>query len=428
MNSESVGTASSGWWQRRYSIVTLCVLATFVCYIDRVNISVAVIAMQEEFGWSESTKGLVLSSFFIGYMAFMVPSGWLANRFGGKLILGLAVLWWSVFTIATPFAAAFGMGALIVARIAMGLGEAAMFPAAYNLYGRWVPPDERSRSVSFLIAGIPLGTLFALLTTGWLVETYGWPSVFYIFGVVGIAWYALWVPLAHNDPATDPRCPAAEREMLLSHAPPPKETEAVPWGVFMRTPAVWALLLNHFSANWLLYMLLAWLPSYFRSTLDLSIINAGIFSAAPWLTMFVIGSFGGVLADKLVASGMTLTAVRKLMQVTGLLGAAACLIAVKDVSTPYLALGLMCGALGFGAFTWSGFVPNHLDIAPRYADVLMGITNTAGTIPGIIGVYVTGWLVDTTGDYSSAFLLCAGINITGAIIWLLFATAERIID
>ena len=110
------------------------------------------------------------------------------------------------------------------------------------------------------------------------------------------------------------------------------------------------------------------------------------------------------------------------------LGAAACLIAVKDVSTPYLALGLMCGALGFGAFTWSGFVPNHLDIAPRYADVLMGITNTAGTIPGIIGVYVTGWLVDTTGDYSSAFLLCAGINITGAVIWLLFATAERIID
>ncbi len=426
MTTETLST--SGGWQRRYSIVTLCVLAVFVCYIDRVNISVAVIAMQEEFGWSESTKGLVLSSFFIGYMLFMAPSGWLANRMGGKIILGLAVLWWSVFTIVTPAAAFLGMSALIIARIAMGLGEAAMFPAAYNLYARWVPPSERSRAVSLLIAGIPLGTLFALLTTGWLVENFGWPSVFYIFGAVGIVWCLLWFPLAHNDPATDPRCPPDEREMLASHAPAEKEPEPVPWGLFFRTPAIWALVINHFCSNWVLYMLLAWLPSYFRSTMDMSIINAGIFSAAPWLTMFVVGSLGGILADKLVALGMHLTSVRKLMQCTGLFGAAACLILVKDVTTPYLALGLMCGALGFAAFTWSGFVPNHLDIAPRYADVLMGITNTAGTIPGIIGVFITGWLVDTTGAYGSAFVLCAAVNITGAIVWWLFATAERVID
>ena len=75
---ETAGTATGGW-QRRYTIVTLCVLAVFVCYIDRVNISVAVIAMQEHFGWDEKTKGLVLSSFFIGYMLFMAPSGWLAS-------------------------------------------------------------------------------------------------------------------------------------------------------------------------------------------------------------------------------------------------------------------------------------------------------------------------------------------------------------
>ncbi len=88
----------------------------------------------------------------------------------------------------------------------------------------------------------------------------------------------------------------------------------------------------------------------------------------------------------------------------------------------------MCGALGFIALTWSGFVPNHLDIAPRYADVLMGITNTAGTIPGIIGIALTGWLVDATGDYGSAFMLCASVNILGAIVWFIWATAEKIID
>ena len=101
---------------------------------------------------------------------------------------------------------------------------------------------------------------------------------------------------------------------------------------------------------------------------------------------------------------------------------------MKDVNNASLAMGLMCGALGFSALMWSGFVPNHLDIAPRYADVLMGITNTAGTLPGIIGVTVTGWLVESTGSFSSAFILCAIINVIGAIVWILFSTAERIID
>ena len=145
--------------------------------------------------------------------------------------------------------------------------------------------------------------------------------------------------------------------------------------------------------------------------------------------MFVVGNFGGVLADKLHHGGMSLTAVRKLMQVDRphrrrRLPAGR----PERHRRPARPLALMCGALGLLAFTWSGFVPNHLDIAPRYADVLMGITNTAGTIPGIIGVAITGWMVDTTGTYAAAFALCAAVNIFGAVVWLFFATAERVID
>jgi len=420
--------AATGGWQRRYTIVALCVLAVFVCYIDRVNISVAVIAMQEQYAWSDTTKGLVMSSFFIGYMLFMAPSGWLANRIGGKVVLGAAVLWWSLFTLLTPTAAAVSLSVLIAARIAMGLGEAAMFPSAYNLYGRWVPATERSRAVALLIGGIPLGTLFALTTTGWLVERYGWQSVFYSFSAVGFVWCALWFLRAHDDPATDPRIGAAERAWLVAQAPAPRPKQPVPWKKLATSSAIWALFINHFCSNWVLYMLLAWLPSYFRSTMDLSIINAGLYSAAPWLSMFVIGNLAGVLADKMTKAGVALTTVRKLMQCTGLIGSAVCLLAVQSAGGPLTALILMCGALGLAAFTWSGFVPNHLDIAPRYADVLMGITNTAGTVPGIIGVAITGWLVDTTGTYAAAFALCAAVNIFGAVIWFFFATAERVID
>lgn len=421
-------TISGPGWQRRYTIVTLCICAVFVCYIDRVNISVAVIAIQEEFGWSETTKGWVLSAFFIGYMLLMAPSGWFANRIGGKFVLGAAVLWWSIFTILTPTAAYVSLGILIAVRIAMGMGEAAMFPSAYNLYGRWVPAAERSRAVSLLIGGIPLGTLFALTTTGWIIERFGWPSVFYIFGVTGFFWCIVWYLLAHDDPATDPKISPAERDMLIASTPAARESDTVPWRKLMSTPAVWALIVNHFCANWGFYMLLAWLPSYFRGALGLSIMNAGLFSAAPWLTMFIVGNLGGVVADKAVKAGMDLTTLRKCMQITGLIGSALFLLAARDVQSATVAMGLMCGALGFLALTWSGFVPNHLDLAPRYADVLMGITNTAGTVPGIIGVVITGWLVDTTGTYTSAFALCAAINFFGALVWLLFASAERVVD
>jgi MFS transporter, ACS family, solute carrier family 17 (sodium-dependent inorganic phosphate cotransporter), other len=426
ISSLASATATPGW-PARYKLIALCIIATFICYIDRVNISVAVISMQEQYGWSDTTKGFVLSSFFIGYMLFMPVSGWLANRLGGKRVLGLAVLWWSLWTVLTPPAAAISLTALIFARIAMGLGEAATFPAIYNLYGRWVPTVERSRAVSFLIAGIPIGTLFALTSTGWIIRDYGWPMVFYAFGAVGFLWCLVWFPSVYDRPTDHPRMSDAERA-LLGEVAPPEVAPPVPWKRLLSSSAVWALIINHLCTNWVFYMLLAWLPSYFRSHLGLSIAQSGLYAAGPWLTMFAVGVSTGWIADRMVKGGLELTTVRKIMQVTGLVGAALCMLAARDVTSANTAFGLMCGALGLLALTWSGFLPNHLEIAPRYADVLMGLTNTAGTIPGVIGVALTGWLVDTTGTYTSAFALAAGVNIFGAVVWLMFGTAKKVID
>ena len=419
---------NSAGWQQRYNIVGLCVLAVFICYIDRVNISVAAIAMQEELGWSNETKGRVLSAFFFGYMLFMVPSGWISNRLGGKVVLGIAVVWWSVFTMLTPMAALLGLPMLLAARILMGMGEAATFPAAYTLYGRWVPKTERSRAVALLIGGIPLGTLFALTTTGWLINAYGWPIVFYLFGASGLLWAVIWYFLAYDNPAADPRVSPAELALLANNEQALDRTENIPWKKLLSAAPVWALIINHFCSNWGFYVLLAWLPSYFRTELGLSIANAGIYSALPWLSMFVCGNVSGVIADRLITRGVNATLIRKTMQCCGLVGSSIFLLLAIDVDNAIHAMALMCGALGFLALTWSGFVPNHLDIAPRYADILMGITNTAGTIPGIIGVYVTGWLVDMSGTFSAPFLIAAGINLFGAVVWLGFGTADRVVD
>jgi ACS family sodium-dependent inorganic phosphate cotransporter len=410
---------------QRHKIVGFCFLASVICYLDRVNISVAVIPMQQQFGWSDSVKGLVLSSFFAGYMVMQIPSGWLANRIGGVAVLGVAVLWWSLFTMLTPAAALVSLPALIMTRVALGFGEAATYPAAYHMFGRWVPEQERSRSVALLLGGIPLGTLGALLGTGWFVTRFGWPSVFYGFGVLGILWAAAWFRIARDDPSRDPSLSEPERRLLPAAGGP--APVAVPWRRLLSKPAVWALVVNHFCSNWVLYVLLTWLPSYFHDTQGVSVAGAGIYSAAPWLTMFIMVNVAGWCADRLHAGGMPLTRVRKLMQTVGLLGSAAALLSAQGAEGLPAAVTSMCAALGLLAFTWSGWAPNHLDIAPRYADVLIGISNTFGTLPGVIGVAVAGWLVEVTGGYAAIFALVAVMNALGAAVWIAFASGERII-
>jgi ACS family sodium-dependent inorganic phosphate cotransporter len=323
--------------------------------------------------------------------------------------------------------AALSLALLIVARIAMGAGEAATFPGAYNLFSRWTLPVERARAVSLLLSGIPIGTVFALSVSGWIVEHHGWPAIFYVFGALGLVWAAVWFRTVHDSPLTHPTISSSERA-LLADSNARIDAPVVPWAALLRAPAVWALAINHFCSNWGLYMLMTWLPSYFRDAQGLSIPSAGLFSAAPWLTMFVMVNVAAWIADLMVRRGLSLTAVRKSMQSIGLLGSAAFLLLAREVDAPLAALLVMCGALGALAFTWSGFAPNHLDIAPRYADVLMGITNTFGTLPGILGVLVTGWMLDVTGSYAGAFLLAAVINVVGALVWLIFATGRKVLE
>lgn len=416
------------YWPKRLTLLLLCFLAAFVCYIDRVNISVAAIAMQERFGWSETTKGLVLSSFFLGYLLFQVPGGWLASRYGGKVVMGVAVAWWSLWTLLTPIAAAISLPVLYAARIAMGLGEAATFPAAYYLGSRWYPQSERSRFVAILLSGVPLGTVFALLTTGWIVTQWGWQSVFYIFGGFGFVVVALWFSFVHDSPSQHPRISGDERALLATADDKQGAHGPTPWRALLSKPAVWALVFNHFCSNWILYVLLSWLPSYFRASQDMSLIDAGFFSAAPWLAMFAMINVGAWLADAAIRRGASVTTTRKAFQVVGLLGAGGFLLLARDAAGPMMALLLMCSALGALGLTWAGFAPNHLDIAPRHADVLMGLSNTAGTVPGVIGVAITGWLIDSTGSFDAPLVLAASVAAVGAIVWLLFATGKRVLD
>lgn len=411
---DATSVAPARRWSPAYTVVLLCFAAVFISYIDRTNISVAAIAMQDEFKWSETTKGFVLSSFFVGYILLQVVSAGLANKYGGKLLLGVAVIWWSAFTMLTPVAASLGLVTLIGARIALGLGEAAVFPACINMVGRWVPAAQRSRAVALFSSGLSIGTVFSLPVTGWLVREYGWPVPFYAFGLVGIVWAAVWFSKVSGGRGIPEETTAASR--------------TIPWGRILRTPAVWAIIVNHFCNNWSLYVLLAWLPSYFKATFNVSLASAGLLSAAPPLASFLMANFAGSAADRLMRQGRSATYVRKLMQGVGLFGCAAFLLMVPLAASPGMGVFLMSSASGCLGCCLAGFGANSFDIAPRYADVIWGISNTFATIPGIIGVAVTGWLVQRSGSYTTAFVVTAAIAALGGIVFMVIGSGERKIE
>lgn len=414
---------------KRYSLIFLSFLGVFICYIDRVNISVAIIPMAKDLGWDFKTQGMVLSSFFVGYMLFQIIGGRLADKFGGKIVLGIGVLLWSLFTILTPPAAFLGMGILIATRIAMGMGEAVTFPSIYTLYARWVPLRERSRAIGFTNSGIPLGTVFALVVTPIIVTKFGWEWAFYLFGAVGVVWFVVWQSVAAATPSSHPKITQEELSLIQSSAVKHDENIPTPSILeFLKHKAVWAIIVAHFCNNWSLYVLLAWLPTFVNKGLGVDYAAVGWVTMFPHITSFLFLNFAGALADRLIHAGIDIGRVRKIMQTVGFGGIAIALMIVGEVESAWMAITIMSIGTALGAFVTGGFVVNHMDIAPRHAGTLAGITNTAGTIPGIIGVSISGWILQSTGSWALVFQVSAGITLFGLIFFLLFASSKRIYD
>ncbi|MDB6091511.1 MAG: transporter [Gammaproteobacteria bacterium] len=414
-------------WGRRHLLIALCVLAIIIGYTDRVNMSVASVAMRTQFGWTQTTKGFVLSAFFVGYISFLYVGAWLATRFGGKRVLGLAVLIWSICTLLTPIAASISMSFLIAVRIAMGIGEAAMFPATYELFGRWVPPVERTGAVAAVFSGISIGTVVGLAATAWITARYGWPMAFYGFGILGLLWVAIWFVSVSNDHAADPRLTPSERALIDEISPGGAPPGEVPWRQVFAEPAFRAVVITHFSTTWSLYVFLTWLPSYLSDVQGLTVAKSGFFSAAPWIAMCGMTYLAAAISGALLRRSVSLANTRKLMQAIGLLGSASLLVLTSHVHTPAMALGLLCGAAGALGFAWSGYAPNLIDLAPRHSALLGAFSNTIATIPGIVAVSITGWLVDATGTYTAAFVLSAAVSVIGALVFVRFGSTRAIV-
>lgn len=439
----------------RYRVILGTTCAFVLCNMDKVNISVAIIPMAKDMGWSVATAGFLQSAFFYGFAASQLPGGYLATRFGGARMLPVGVFLWSAATCAVPLVAD-DARALFFSRVLVGLGEGIAPSAATDVIARSVSVTERSRAVAFVFNGFNVGSVLGLSLAPLIIETFGWRSVFVAFGGLGVAWTA-WVGLGIY-----PRggaMPGTPKELVGQRAavkgltgkrvvPSSKTTEdedagerseetrgetsgnssdqKVPWGEIVRSTPLRALAYVHFCNNWGFYVLLAWLPSYFTQELGVNLTNASLFTLLPPLANIVVASFVGPLADSALERGVAPTTVRKAAQTVALCGPATFMAAASFTDEPVFTVGLLTVGLSLSSFSYAGLYCNHQDMSPRFASILLGITNTVGALPGVIGVPLTGYLLERTDDWEfSMFVPAMILYYSGAAVFAKYGSAEK---
>ncbi|XP_065892979.1 sialin-like isoform X2 [Dysidea avara] len=388
----------------RYVLAFMIFLGLCNAFSLRANLSVAIVEMtaenprhgQRSFDWTDAEQGWVLSGFFYGYTITQIPGGWLATKFGGKYVFGVGILMSSLLTIITPQLAYLNVWALVACRVIVGLFEGITYPATNAMFGKWAPPLERSIMGSITLAGTFLGSIVGFTLSGVLCGALGWPWAFYCFGVFGIVWFVAWLFLAFNTPADHPYISSKEQNYIESlikseiDNDASKKSSSTPWKAMLTSPVVLGLVIAECTNSWGYYLLVVCLPTYLNHILCLGITKNGFYSAIPYVCLTVVSLFWGYVTDMLRQHKLvTTTVIRKLNTTLG-----SCLPALFLVlggvygTTTEQVMTFISLSIAVSGFAVAGCSVNYLDIAPNYAGILLGISNTLCAIPAFAGPQV----------------------------------------
>ncbi|KAH8415363.1 hypothetical protein KR222_005120 [Zaprionus bogoriensis] len=419
-----------------------------------------------EFVWDEATQGLVLGSFFYGYVLTQVPGGRMAELYGGKRIYGYGVLITAIFTMLTPLAAHWDLPLFVLVRILEGMGEGVTYPAMHAMLAHWIPPLERNKFAAVVYAGSNIGTVISMPLTGWLCSQRflgGWPSAFYIFGLLGMLWFVCWMYLVYDRPSEHPRISRKERAYIerslqLHEEVQEEEEEAehlqrethqqpeqapreqaeqqrqadapIPWGSLLTSVPLWAILLTQCGQSWAFYTQLTELPTYMSNILHFDIQSNALLNAVPSLTAWFMGIACSALADWMLARRyITQLNSYKLWNSISSVVPSLGLIGIIYVGCDWVWVTFMLAGVGsLGGAVYAGNQMNHIALSPKYAGTMYGITNSAANICGFLAPYVIGLIInhrETLTQWHIVFWLAAGLNIAGNFIYVIFASADE---
>lgn len=376
-------------------------LAILLNYIDRGAIAIASPELKPELGLTNTQYGYAVSAFFWTYVPLQLFIGWACDRWCVYRMIAAGIGLWALSTLAMGLVG--GLASLILLRILLGVGESITFPGASKVIARHVAPENRGTANSVVAAGIALGPVVGTFAGGLMVASYGWRTMFVVFGLITILWILPWLLSARRVPTYGA----------------PHASERVDFLRIARSRAVWAMGIGHFGATYPLYFIIIWVPLFLTKSRGFSITDMTYLATLGFVAQAVSAVAQGRLSDGMVRSGWNEAAVRRGLMIGGNVLMAATVVALMLARSP-LETGLCL--VVFGAASATGGV-NLYAIAqmfagPRAAGSFIGIQNGVGNVPGIVMPIITGLIIDWTGLYDNAFLLTAAVCILSALWWV----------
>ena len=378
-------------------VIALLALSALINYIDRGNLSIAAPLLKGELGLTFSQLGILLSSFFWTYSLFLPVSGWLADRFDAKWVMAFGFFLWSGATAVTGGLHAFG--ALLAARLMLGMGESVAYPCYARTLVRHVPEVGRGFANALIAAGVGCGPALGTFFGGTLMARYGWRPFFIVLGIVSMAWlipWFLWVPRAGT---------------AISHV-----EKGSDWFLkLVRQRSLWGTCGGLFGANYVLYFEITWLPTYLVHERHLSLGTMAKIGGVGYLCYSAGAVLFGWLSDRWIAAGGTPTLVRKTFAGIGA-GSAGLLLLGCALAGPTASVILLLLAFGAGGMCGSNIWAITQTIAgPKMAGRWTGLQNLLGNLAGIIAPAVTGFVIDYTGRFIVAFVIMAVVAMLAAL-------------
>ncbi|XP_022239379.1 putative inorganic phosphate cotransporter [Limulus polyphemus] len=392
-------------------------------------------AKEGVFQWDEKIQGIILGSFYYGYVVTQIPGGRMSEIYGSKWLFGGCLLITSVLSLLIPVLARLNVMALIAARILQGLVGGPSYPAMHSMLGRWLPLSQRSLLSSIIYMGAEIGTMVSELLTGILCDSDilgGWPSAFYFLGIAGIIWFILWMVLIFDSPEKHPRISEEELQFIQTNQGKKhehKQNIPIPWRNILTSLPVWMLIVTHFGQDWGFSILLTELPTYMKNILHFDFKTNGLLSSLPYLFRGVFGWIAGCLADLIRGKGyIGMSGTRKIFNTIGCIGPALCLIGVVYAGcNNTLNAALFTLAMGFSGFSYAGYLVTHMDLSPDFAGTLMGLSNGLAQMTGFIAPAFVGSLIEhneTFQRWSIVFYTTSVVYVIAAILFVIFGSAE----
>ncbi|XP_055698836.1 sialin-like [Phlebotomus papatasi] len=436
----------------RLNVGVMIFLSCMTSYMLRVNFSIAILAMVvpsspsllngtditgvltvKDYGpryhWSSSQQGLLLGSYFWGYLISALPGTWLVEKYGGKILITTSFALSVVVTALAPLFASWGFYAMYISRFITGFLSGPHYAAFHNIISKWAPPEEKGKFMGSLMGGT-FGTVITLPIVGLLIENVSWATGFYIPAVVTGIICLLWHLIVADKPNVHSFIKPEEKDYIEKAlgTSVSKEKPKPPIRQILTSIPFIALVILHFSNLWGLFFLMTAAPKFMNVVLNFNLSQSGFLSALPYLARLTCGILFGYIGDFVRnRKWLSVTNIRKVFTIFSHILPGLFLALLCFITEPYACVAVITASLGFNGAVSITNLQNSHDLAPNFAGLLYGIMNFVGTTPGFISPIIVSYFTEdgnTMAEWSNVFIVGCVIYVLPALIYMMLGSGE----